>query len=38
MTDTLDAFHRGAFHLLQPGKGAHRAGMDAIAAGFAGRG
>lgn len=30
MTDTLDAFHRGAFHLLQPAKGAHRAGMDAM--------
>ncbi|MFD1745816.1 tRNA1(Val) (adenine(37)-N6)-methyltransferase [Rhizobium helianthi] len=30
MTDTLDAFHRGAFHLLQPEKGGHRAGMDAM--------
>ncbi|WP_137135556.1 tRNA1(Val) (adenine(37)-N6)-methyltransferase [Rhizobium sp. FKY42] len=30
MTETLDAFHRGAFHLLQPAKGAHRAGMDAM--------
>lgn len=30
MSETLDAFHRGAFHLLQPAKGAHRAGMDAM--------
>lgn len=30
MSETLDAFHRGAFHLLQPEKGAHRAGMDAM--------
>ncbi|SIP98857.1 tRNA1(Val) A37 N6-methylase TrmN6 [Rhizobium sp. RU35A] len=30
MTDTLDAFHRGRFHLLQPKNGGHRAGMDAM--------
>lgn len=29
-TITTDAFHRGAFHLLQPAKGAHRAGLDAM--------
>lgn len=30
MSETLDAFHRGRFHLLQPkGKG-HRAGLDAM--------
>lgn len=28
--DTLDAFHRGAFWLVQPARGAHRAGMDAM--------
>ncbi|MCV0395393.1 MAG: methyltransferase [Rhizobiaceae bacterium] len=28
--DTLDAFHRGAFWLVQPATGAHRAGMDAM--------
>jgi tRNA1(Val) A37 N6-methylase TrmN6 len=39
---TTDAFHRGAFHLIQPRSG-HRAGMDALVlaaslpAGFAGR-
>jgi tRNA1(Val) A37 N6-methylase TrmN6 len=27
---TLDAFHRGAFWLVQPAKGGHRAGMDAM--------
>jgi len=27
---TVDAFHRGAFHLVQPAKGAHRAGIDAM--------
>lgn len=27
---TLDAFHRGDFWLLQPKKGGHRAGMDAM--------
>lgn len=27
---TLDAFHRGAFWLLQPQAGGHRAGMDAM--------
>lgn len=31
MTETtLDAFHRGRFWLVQPAKGAHRAGMDAM--------
>ena len=40
---TLDAFHRGNFWLVQPAKGGHRAGMDAmmlaaaVPAGFAGR-
>ena len=40
---TLDAFHRGRFHLVQPAKGAHRAGADAmlvaaaVPSGFAGR-
>lgn len=29
-TETLDAFHRGRFHLLQPAKGGHRAGADAM--------
>lgn len=28
--DTLDAFHRGAFHLVQPAGKGHRAGMDAM--------
>ncbi|MEM0899652.1 MAG: methyltransferase [Pseudomonadota bacterium] len=27
---TKDAFHRGQFHLIQPKKGAHRAGIDAM--------
>lgn len=27
---TLDAFHRGAFHLVQPAARGHRAGMDAM--------
>lgn len=27
---TRDGFHRGAFHLTQPKKGAHRAGLDAM--------
>lgn len=31
MTDeTIDAFHRGAFHLVQPVGRGHRAGMDAM--------
>ncbi|MEM1378250.1 MAG: methyltransferase [Pseudomonadota bacterium] len=30
ITVTKDAFHRGAFHLIQPAKGAHRAGIDAM--------
>jgi tRNA1(Val) A37 N6-methylase TrmN6 len=40
---TLDAFHRGAFWLVQPADGGHRAGMDAmmlaaaVPSGFAGR-
>lgn len=29
-TETLDAFHRGAFWLVQPGAGGHRAGTDAM--------
>lgn len=39
---TVDAFHRGAFHLVQPARKGHRAGMDAmmlaasVPAGFAG--
>lgn len=28
--ETIDAFHRGGFHLLQPKNGGHRAGMDAM--------
>jgi tRNA1(Val) A37 N6-methylase TrmN6 len=41
--DTTDAFHRGAFFLVQPARGGHRSGMDALAlaaavpSGFAGR-
>lgn len=41
--DTLDAFHRGRFWLIQPRKGGHRAGMDAmmlaaaVASDFSGR-
>ena len=41
--DTLDAFHRGAFWLVQPSDAGHRAGMDAmmlaaaVPTGFAGR-
>ncbi len=27
---TTDAFHRGAFHLVQPERGHHRAGLDAM--------
>ncbi|MEO0543403.1 MAG: methyltransferase [Pseudomonadota bacterium] len=27
---TMDAFHRGNFHVVQPAKGAHRAGIDAM--------
>ena len=27
---TVDAFHRGAFHLVQPRNGHHRAGVDAL--------
>lgn len=40
---TLDAFHRGAFWLVQPSDAGHRAGMDAmmlaaaVPSGFAGR-
>lgn len=28
--ETLDAFHRGRFHLVQPARGGHRAGVDAM--------
>lgn len=28
--ETIDAFHRGAFHLIQPKGRGHRAGMDAM--------
>lgn len=40
---TLDAFHRGGFHLVQPARRGHRAGTDAmmlaasVPGGFAGR-
>jgi tRNA1(Val) A37 N6-methylase TrmN6 len=40
---TIDAFHRGGFFLVQPVRGGHRAGMDALTlaaavpSGFAGR-
>jgi tRNA1(Val) A37 N6-methylase TrmN6 len=40
---TVDAFHRGAFHLVQPDGRGHRAGMDAlmlaacVPSGFSGR-
>jgi tRNA1(Val) A37 N6-methylase TrmN6 len=40
---TIDAFHRGGFFLVQPARSGHRAGMDALAlaaavpSGFAGR-
>ncbi len=27
---SVDAFHRGAFHIVQPKRGAYRAGMDAM--------
>lgn len=27
---TLDAFHRGDFHVVQPARGGHRSGMDAM--------
>jgi tRNA1(Val) A37 N6-methylase TrmN6 len=27
---TIDAFHRGRFHLVQPRKGGHRSGIDAM--------
>lgn len=29
-TDTIDAFHRGAFHVVQPKGRGHRSGMDAM--------
>ncbi|MBY5403553.1 tRNA1(Val) (adenine(37)-N6)-methyltransferase [Rhizobium leguminosarum] len=29
-TDTIDAFHRGAFHVMQPKGRGHRSGMDAM--------
>ncbi|TIX91850.1 methyltransferase [Rhizobium sp. P44RR-XXIV] len=31
-SETVDAFHRGAFHVVQPKGRGHRSGMDAIAA------
>jgi len=30
MSNTLDAFHRGRFHVFQSNDGAHRSGMDAL--------
>ena len=30
VTETTDAFHRGAFHILQPKGRGHRSGMDAM--------
>ncbi len=30
VTQTIDVFHRGGFVLVQPARGAHRAGMDAL--------
>ena len=30
VTETIDAFHRGAFHILQPKGRGHRSGMDAM--------
>ncbi|MFC0209530.1 methyltransferase, partial [Chelativorans intermedius] len=27
---TVDAFHRGRFHLVQPAERGHRAGLDAM--------
>ncbi|MFC5759527.1 tRNA1(Val) (adenine(37)-N6)-methyltransferase [Rhizobium sp. GCM10022189] len=30
VTDTIDAFHRGLFHIVQPKGRGHRAGMDAM--------
>lgn len=30
VSDTIDAFHRGRFHLVQPKGRGHRAGMDAM--------
>lgn len=29
-TETIDAFHRGRFHIVQPNGGGHRSGMDAM--------
>ncbi|WP_396996541.1 MULTISPECIES: methyltransferase [Ochrobactrum] len=43
MEETLDTFHRGAFHLVQPAMKGHRSGVDAmilassVPDGFAGR-
>lgn len=28
--ETLDVFHRGAFHLVQPAMKGHRSGVDAM--------
>lgn len=30
LTETIDAFHRGAFHVVQPKGRGHRSGMDAM--------
>jgi tRNA1(Val) A37 N6-methylase TrmN6 len=30
ISETIDAFHRGRFHILQPKGRGHRAGMDAM--------
>ena len=29
-SETIDAFHRGAFHIVQPNGRGHRSGMDAM--------
>ena len=29
-SETIDAFHRGAFHIVQPKGRGHRSGMDAM--------
>ena len=29
-THTIDAFHRGRFHVMQPKGGGHRSGVDAM--------
>ena len=30
ISETIDAFHRGRFHVIQPKGRGHRAGMDAM--------